>query len=79
MSFPTHIRTSHSNFDADSDPKISSIAIKLHVDGLGPRIDISEYPAQLQELSKNKQDFIFVSSPALPIGPSPIDLKSIHE
>jgi len=79
MSFPAQIRTSHSSFDPDSDPKISSIAIKLHVDGLGPRIDISDYPPLLQELSKDHQDFIFVSSPSLPVAARPRDLKYFHE
>jgi len=79
MSFPAYIRTSHSSFDPDSDPKLSSIAMKLDVDRLGPRMDISDYPPFLQELSKNHQDFIFVSSPALPIAARPRDMKYLHE
>lgn len=79
MSFPTHIRTSHNNFDPDSDPKISSISIKLHVGKLGPRLDISEYPAQLQDLNKDTQDFIFMSADSIPIASKVLDLKSLHE
>jgi len=79
MSFSTHIRTGHNSFDPDSDPKISSIAVKVHAKGLGPRIDISDYPLKLQELNKDKQDFIFLSTDSLSIASKVLDLKSLHE
>jgi len=78
-SFPVSIRTSHNNFDADSDPKISSIAVKVHADGLGPWIDISDYPQELQDLNSHKQDFVFVSTDFFPFGDRVIDSKYLLE
>jgi len=78
-SFHTTIRTSHSNFDADNDPKTSAIALKVHVGGLGPRIDISDYPPRLQEMNLEKQDFVFVSADSISLGDRVLDFKSLHE
>jgi len=79
VSFSASIRTAHANFDPDSDPKISSLAMKVDAHGLGPRIDISDYPRELQDLNKDKQDFIFVSADSISFGARPLDLKTLHE
>jgi hypothetical protein len=79
VSYSASIRTAHASFDPDSDPKVSSIAMKVHAPGLGPRIDISDYPRELQDLNKDKQDFVFISADSIFLGAKVLDIKTFHE
>jgi hypothetical protein len=80
-SFKASIRTSHSGFEPDSDPKGTSIAVKLHgVDG--NRLDLGDdYHPKLRELNADSQDFIFAANPwgTFDIATKPGHMADLHE
>lgn len=83
--FDVDIRTAHNSFDPHSDPKASSISLKINISGLAskePRIFIDDYPEELQQKNKAVQDLIFASFDSMSVSHPSIgvaDFKTIHE
>merc|ERR1711907_175216 len=85
--FDVDIRTAHNGFDPDSDPKASSISLKINISGLAskePRIELAEYPEELRQKNKGVQDLIFAGSDSGSVSFSHpsigvADFKTIHE
>jgi hypothetical protein len=72
------IRLSKNSFDADSEPKTSSIAFKIF--GVqGERAEIHQTNSDLRAANRDTQDFILIGSPTLPLIVIPQELITIHE